>query len=101
MVLANSINRPGARGDVIMWCINPSNQLLELAAGLTIGTFTSIVQQDITENEEKQSGSVRCTPTTSKVPDHLEAKYQKSCQDGVTREQESRLAALLTQYQSR
>ena len=31
VVLANSINRPGAKGDVIVRCINPSNQPLRLA----------------------------------------------------------------------
>ena len=50
VVLANSINRAAAKGDVIARCINPSNQPLELAAGLTIGTFTNIDQQDITKD---------------------------------------------------
>lgn len=35
-------NRPGAKGNMVMRCINSTNQLLQLAAGLTIGTFTSI-----------------------------------------------------------
>ena len=48
----------------------------------------------------KQLRSVRCTPMTSKVSDHLESMYQKACQDEVTMEQASHLAALLTQYQA-
>ena len=100
VVLANSINRAGAKGDVIAQFINPSNQPLELAAGLTIRTFTNIDQQDITKDGGKQLRSVRCTPMTSKVSDHLESMYQKACQDEVTREQASHLAALLTQYQA-
>ena len=99
VVLANSINRPSARGDVIVRCINPTNQPLELAAGLTIGTFTSIDPQDITDNEGKQMGSERRTPATAKVPEHLEAMFQKACQDGVSKEQARRLAELLDQYQ--
>lgn len=39
---ANSINQLEAKGNVIVCCINPTNQSLELAAGLTIGIFTSI-----------------------------------------------------------
>ena len=57
VVLANSINRPGAKGDVIVQCLNPTNQPLELAAGLTIRMFTSIDQQDITEDGRRQLGS--------------------------------------------
>ena len=68
VVLANSINRPSARGDVIVRCINPTNQPLELAAGLTTGTFTSIDSQDITDNEEKQMGSERRTPAMANIP---------------------------------
>ena len=49
VVLANSINQSGLKGDMIVRCINPTKQLLELAARLTIGTFTSISQQDTTE----------------------------------------------------
>ena len=62
VVLANSINQPGAKGDMIERCINSTNQPLELAAGLTIGTFTSIDQQYITEDGGRRGRSERSTP---------------------------------------
>ena len=99
VVLANNINRPSARGDVIVRCINPTNQPLELAAGRTIGTFTSIDPQDITDDEGRRMESERRTPPTAKVPEHLEAMFQKACQDEVSKEQARRLAELLDQYQ--
>ena len=61
VVLASSINRPGAQGDVIVRCINSTDQPLELATGLTIGTFTSIGEQDITKDRERKPGSERQT----------------------------------------
>ena len=73
---------------------------MELAAGLTIGTFTSIGEQDVTEDGERQPRSESCIPTMSKVSDHLEAMFQKVCQDGVTQEQASRLAKFLNWYQA-
>ena len=97
MVLANSINQPGIKGNMIVRCINPTNQLLELAASLTIGAFTSIDQQDIKENKGIQPGSERRIPTTSKVPDHLEAMLQKACQNGVTKELLNRYQAVFSQ----
>ena len=59
VVLANSIKWPGAKGDVIVRCINPTNQLLKLTAGFTIGTFMSFDQQDITEDNQGV-GSQKC-----------------------------------------
>ena len=53
-MLANSINWPGAKGNVIVCCINLTSQPLELGAGLTIRTFTSIDEQDITKVGKKQ-----------------------------------------------
>ena len=100
VVLANSSNQPGAKGDVIVRCINPINQPLELAAELTIEAFTSIDQQDITEDGGRRVGSERRTSATAKVPDHLEAMFQKACQNGVSKEQARRLAELLDRYQA-
>ena len=90
VVLGNSIIRPGTKGNVIVRCINPTNQPFESAASLTTWTFTNIDQQKVTEGEEKQPGSERRTSTISKVPDHLEAMFKKAYQGGVTKEQESR-----------
>ena len=75
VVLANIINRPGAKGNVIVRCINSTNQPLELAAGLTMETFTSINKHDVTNDGERQPGFERCTPTTSKVLDPVEAMF--------------------------
>ena len=85
VVLANSMNWAGALGNVM---------------GFSIGTFTSIDEQDITDDERKQQGSERYTPATFKVPDHLEALFQKACQNKVIKEWASRLAELHTQYQA-
>ena len=67
VVLANRLNWLGAKGKVIVRCINSTNHPLELAAGLTIETFTSIDQQDITQDRGRQSGSERCTLTMPEV----------------------------------
>ena len=73
---------------------------MELAAGLIIETFTSVDQLDITEDGERHPESERHTSTTSKVSDHLEAMFQKACQDGVLKKQASRLVQLLSRCQA-
>ena len=64
LVLASSVNHPGVNGAVIVRCLNPSSQPLELPAGTKIGTFTSIDQQDISDNESNPEGAARCTGET-------------------------------------
>ena len=49
IVLANSINRPDEKGAVTVRCMNPTSQHLELPAGTTIGTFTSINKTDVSK----------------------------------------------------
>ena len=100
VVLANSVNRPGVKGAVIVRCLNPTSQPLELPAGTTIGTFTSIDQQDISENESSQAGAARCTGETWEIPEHIEAMFKQACKGCATKEQEGQLAELLSRYQT-
>ena len=100
VVLASSINRPGEKGSVLVRCMNPTNQPLELPAGTTIGTFTSIDQTDVSEGESKQGGAVRRTRETWEVPEHLEAMFKQACKGCETGEQEGQLADLLTRYEA-
>ena len=80
--------------------MNPTSQPLELPAGTTIGTFTSIDQTDVSEGEHKHDGAARCPRGTWKVPEHLEAMFQQACKGCTTREQEGQLADLLTRYEA-
>ena len=64
VVLSNSVNRPGVKGAVIVQCLNPTSQPLELPAETPIGTFISIDQQNISENKSGQEGATRCTGET-------------------------------------
>ena len=100
VVLASSVNRPGVKGAVIVRCLNPTSQPLELPAGTTIGTFTSIDQQDISDNENNSEGAARCTGETWEVPEHLEAMFEQACKGCTTKEQEGQLAELLNRYQT-
>ena len=45
----------------------PHQSAVELATSTTIGTFTSINQHDITENEKRQTGSERYTLQLSRL----------------------------------
>ena len=93
-------NRPGEKGSVLVRCMNPTSQPLELPAGTTIGTFTSIDQTDVSGGESKQGGAVRRTRETWEVPEHLEAMFKQACKGCETGEQEDQLAELLTRYQA-
>ena len=89
-----------ARGAVIVRCLSPTSQPLELTAGTTIGTFTSIDQQDISKNRSITEGAARCTRETWEVPEHIEAILRQACKGCATKEQEGQLAKLLNHYQT-
>ena len=95
VVLANSVNHPGVKGAVIVRCPNPTSQPLELPAGITIGTFTNIDQQDISDNESNSEGAARRTERTWEVSEHLEAMFEQACKGCASKEQEGQLAELL------
>ena len=61
-VLANSIDRPGEKEPVIVQCMNPTSQPLELHAGITISMFTSIDQTDASERREQASRGCKIHP---------------------------------------
>ena len=79
VVLANGINRPGEKGAVLVRCMNSTSQPLQLPAGTTIGTFTSIDQTDVSEEERKHDEAARHPHKTGEVPEHLEAMFQQAC----------------------
>ena len=85
---------------MIVRCLNPTSQPLELPAGTTIGTFTSIDQQDISDNESNPEGAARRTRETWEVPEHIEAMFEQACKGCATKEQEGQLAELLNRYQT-
>ena len=97
VVLANGINRHGEKGSVLVRCMNPTSQPLELPAGTTIGTFTIIEQTDVSKEESKQGGAVTRTRETWEVPEHIEAVLKQTCKGCETGEQ-GQLAELLTRY---
>ena len=76
--------------------MNPTSQPLELLAGTTIGTYTSIDQTDVSGGGRKQGSAVRRTRENWEVPEHLEAMFKQACKGCETREQEDQLAELLT-----
>ena len=80
--------------------MNLTSQPLELPAGTTIGTFTSIDQTDVSEGESKQGDAVRRTRETWEVSEHLEAMFKQACKGCETGEQEDQLAELLTRYEA-
>ena len=59
VVLANSINRPGEKGAVLVRRMNPTSQALKLPAGTTIGMLTSIDQTDVSEGESQHDEAAR------------------------------------------
>ena len=79
--------------------MNLTSQPLELPAGTTIGTFTSINKTDVSKSESKKLGAARHTRETWEIPDHLEAMFKQACNGCATRE-EGQLADLLTRYET-
>ena len=51
LCLATSVNQPDPQGKVMVRCLNPANQPLQMKAGTVVGVYTSIAEGDISQAE--------------------------------------------------
>ena len=97
LLLASSLNCPDSHGKVMIRCMNPASQPLQIRAGTTVGTYTAVDRTDVSEEGQEQGMS----DLDSKVdlPEHLKELYSKARQNCGTGDQEEQLSRLLTRYQ--
>ena len=96
LCLATSVNRPDHQGRVMVRCLNPAGQPLQVRAGTTVGIYTSIEEKDITEAELPEE-----SPEQHEIglPTHMTSLYARARENCQDPHQEEQLSTLLTQYQ--
>ncbi|XP_067949985.1 uncharacterized protein [Watersipora subatra] len=94
--VASSLNQPRLKRQVIIHCINTTEQPLTFWSGATIGTYTGV---DTTQVEEIDSLLYEARPTSAnEVPVHLEELFQSARPHCEGASQTARLASLLSRY---
>ena len=96
LCLATSANRPDHQGRVMVRCLNPAGQPLQVKAGTTVGVYTSIEDKDISEaelpGEQPDQYGIG-------LPDHLTSLFTRARENCHYLTQEEQLSTLLTKYQ--
>ena len=96
LCLATNVNHPDYQGKVMVRCLNPASQPLQMKAGTTIGVYTSIDEQDVSQAELPGE---RSTQHGAGLPPHLADLYSQAKRNCANQAQERQLSALLIQYQ--
>ena len=94
--LAASLNTPNSKGQLLVRCLNPSKQPVELKSGAVIGTYTGVDDQEVESQpclEEPE-----CLTAETEVPEHVRDLFTSARRNCSSTEQEEELAKLLRKY---
>ena len=94
--LAASLNQPDEKGHLLVRCLNPSKQPVELKMGRVLGTYTGV---EVGEVDDKPSlEDPVCSAQDLEVPAHLVELYEAAKVNCKDAEEEQSLARLLWKY---
>lgn len=80
--MATSLNRINSEGHLLVRCLNPDDFQLSLKAGVTIGTYTGVDEDEVEAPEcqnqvlDTKVAGVAIKDGTTKVLEHLQALYE-------------------------
>ena len=92
--VATSLNRPNQQGQLVVRCLNPSEQPIELKSGTVIGTYTSVEEQEV---EDRPPTTNECS-TSHEIPGHVKELFDSARRNCKSTSQEEQLASLLRKY---
>ena len=99
ILLAASVNRPGANGQVVIRCLNASGRSISVKAGQVLGLYHGIDEEDIRPDEDPSSETLRTRGTTRpEVPQHIKQLYGRAGQGSLEPGQAQELALLLEEF---
>jgi transposase InsO family protein len=107
VLIAASLNAPNKKGEVMVRCMNPGRDTLTLKSGTTVGTYTSITEEDIQESNNVRNSFetkfrvrevVDQTNNRIQIPEHLAKLYDVACKGCKDQSQRQALARLLNDY---
>ena len=96
VLLATSLNQPNQKGQLLVRCLNPTDQPLELKSGTAIGTYTGVEEEEV--NDHPSLNAPVGSAEGPEVPAHLNELYTAARPNCETLEEEEELAQLLRRY---
>ena len=96
MPLAASLNKPNERGQLLVRCLNPTKQPVELKCGAVVGTYTGVEEDEI--EDQPSLDTPVCQTTNTNVPEHVKDLFESARNNCETVDQEGQLAELLRKY---
>lgn len=103
LLVATSLNCPNPKGQMVVRCLNPTDQPVTINAGSVIGTYTGVEEQEImsqghvnTVNSEQLS--LTHSDNTDEVPRHLQSLFDAASKNCTEKLHRDRLAKLLKDY---
>ena len=94
--LATSLNQPDEKGRLIVRCLNPTDQPVELKNGTTIGTYTGVEDEEV--DDRPSLDAPESQSDMYEVPAHLQELFAAAQPNCETADQEEQLAQLLRRY---
>ena len=98
VLLAASLNRPNDKGQLVVRCLNPSKQPIELKGGTVISTYTGVEAQEV--QDQVPPSTQHCPTTPASVPPHVYDLFHPARTNCNSEKQEKHLAQPLNQYAS-
>jgi len=98
--LASSLNQLTPRGEILVQCINPFMESVELPVGSMVGRFHFVQEGDVGPSLDKTMDN-SCRPQQGGwglVQTHVKDLYKAACQGCVSNEDRLAMAKLLREY---
>jgi len=98
--LANSLNRLDERGEFLFQCVNLFTEPVELPAGLLVGKFHSVQEEDVGPALETADDAPRIPTSDGRgpVPEHVAELYRNACDGCESKRKRLVMAPLLSEY---
>ena len=96
VLLAASLSRPDDKGRLLVRCLNPTKQPVELRCGTVVGTYTGVEEDEVDDQPSLEAPA--CSTTQAEVPGHVQDLFESARHNCETEEQERQLAELLRKY---
>jgi len=98
--LANSLNGLDERGEFSVQCMNPFAEPVELPAGLLVGKFHSVQEENVGPALKTADDACRIPTRDGRgpVPEHVAEFYGDACDGCESKRERLLLAQLLSEY---
>jgi len=98
--LANSLNRLTERGEILVQCVNPFSEAVQLPSGFILGCFHSVQEEGIGPSLGDATEGPRQRPSKGRriVPPHVQELHETACDGCASNREHQAMAKLLREY---